>query len=116
MTSNSENDSSVYNKLVKTLNKIPEGFSLTEDGTHIRVLKWLFTEEEADIVRRMKLWAETVEELSERLDLPLPGLVEKLEAMINKGLIILNILHGILSFLPKSFIKYARCLIYLKFQ
>jgi len=87
MTSNSENDSSVYNKLVETLNKIPEGFILTEDGTHIRVLKWLFTEEEADIVRRMKLWAETVEELSERLDLPLPGLVEKLEAMINKGLI-----------------------------
>ncbi len=74
-----------YERLAETLNRIPNGFTPTEEGTHLKLLRWIFTEEEADLASKMKLIAETVEELSSRLNLPLEGLKEKLETMVSKG-------------------------------
>ena len=74
-----------YEKLAETLNKIPNSFTPTEEGTHIKLLKWIFTEEEADLASKMKLKPETTDELSDRLNIPLEGLNERLETMISKG-------------------------------
>jgi electron transport complex protein RnfB len=74
-----------YERLAETLNKIPNGFAKTADGTHLKVLQWIFTPDEADIASKMKLMPETVEELSSRLNLPIEGLSEKLENMDKKG-------------------------------
>lgn len=75
-----------FERLAETLNKIPNGFPKTADGTHLKVLQWIFTPEEADLASKMKLIGETVEEISERLDIEgLEGLTEKLETMVEKG-------------------------------
>ncbi|MFX1538139.1 MAG: 4Fe-4S binding protein [Promethearchaeota archaeon] len=83
-----ETSTSPYKRLSETLNKIPHGFPKAKDGiTHLKVLMWIFSEDEADFVSKMKLMGETVEELSTRLDIPINGLNQKLEKMVNRGLI-----------------------------
>ncbi|GAI83226.1 unnamed protein product, partial [marine sediment metagenome] len=74
-----------YEKLAEILNKIPNGYVKTDDGTHLRVLQWIFTPDEAELASKMKLMGETVDELASRLDLPIKGLVGKLETMVTKG-------------------------------
>jgi ferredoxin len=56
-----------------------------EDGTHLRVLEWIYTPEEADLASRMKLRGETLEELVTRLQISADGLEERLETMAKKG-------------------------------
>ncbi len=80
-----------YVKLAETLNKIPNGYASTPDGTHLRVLQWIFDPDEAELASKLKLMAETVEEISKRLGIPLEGLKDKLEIMHNKGQI--NVLN-----------------------
>jgi len=74
-----------YERLAATLDKIPNSFTSTEDGTHLRVLEWIFTPEEADLASQMKLRGETIEELITRLELSAKGLEELLENMAEKG-------------------------------
>jgi NAD-dependent dihydropyrimidine dehydrogenase PreA subunit len=65
-----------YERLAETLNKIPNGYTKTEDGTHKRVL---------DLSSKMKLKGETAEELAVRLNISINGLEERLETMYSKG-------------------------------
>ncbi len=44
----------IYHKLAKHLNKTPGGFPATESGVEIRILKRLFTEQEAENVQWMR--------------------------------------------------------------
>ncbi|MHA1912649.1 MAG: hypothetical protein ACTSYA_13260 [Candidatus Kariarchaeaceae archaeon] len=74
-----------YENLAQRLHKIPNGFAIIPDGTHLKVLKWIFTPEEALIASQMKLISEKVNELATRLQLPEKDLSEKLEIMISKG-------------------------------
>jgi len=74
-----------YERLAATLDKIPNSFTSTEDGTHLRILEWIFTPEEADLASLMKLRGETIEELITRLGLSVKGLEELLENMAEKG-------------------------------
>jgi ferredoxin len=67
------------------LNTIPNGFNLTDDGTHLRVLQWIFTPEEAELTSRLKLSGETIEVMSERLEIPPNELTKTLDNMVNKG-------------------------------
>ena len=74
-----------YEKLAKTLNRIPNGFPTTEDGTHLKVLEWIFEPEEAEIASRMKLTGQTIKRMSKRLKIPLEKLAQKIETMYKKG-------------------------------
>lgn len=74
-----------YTRLAETLDKIPNGYPHTQDGTHLRVLEWIFTPEEADLASRMKLSGETSEEMAGRLKIPVKELVRRLESMVKKG-------------------------------
>lgn len=77
-----------HERLAETLDKIPHGFPKTKDGiTHIKVLKSIYSENEADLASKMKLIGETIEELSIRLNKPIEVLEEQLENMKAKGLI-----------------------------
>ncbi|NHJ12526.1 MAG: 4Fe-4S ferredoxin [Candidatus Thorarchaeota archaeon] len=75
----------VYERLAKLLDRIPNGFTPIEDGTHLRVLEWIFTPEEAELATKMRLWGETVEEMAERLQLQEEQLLPLLETMVEKG-------------------------------
>lgn len=77
--------SDAYERLAKTLDKIPNGYPAVESGAHLKVLEWIFTPEEADLASQMKLKGETVEQLAERLEIPVEGLKERLDTMVEKG-------------------------------
>lgn len=74
-----------YEQLTDTLYKIPQGFPITENGIHLRVLEWIFTPEEAELASKMKITGETLPKMSRRLRIPEDKLLEKLEIMHSKG-------------------------------
>ncbi len=74
-----------YEKLAEVLDKIPNAFPVAEDGTHLRVLEWIFTPEEADLASKLKMKGETAEEIAIRLNLDKKEVEELLETMESKG-------------------------------
>jgi Na+-translocating ferredoxin:NAD+ oxidoreductase subunit B len=76
---------SVYNRLAKVLDTLPNGFPPTESGVEIKLLKKVFTPEQADLFCEMRLTFETVEEIAGRTGQPLDGLKEMLIGMSKSG-------------------------------
>jgi electron transport complex protein RnfB len=74
-----------YEQLAETLDKIPNSFTPTEDGSHLGLLKWIFTPEEAILASHMKLRGETAEEIADRLGIYVEGLENRFEEMADKG-------------------------------
>jgi Na+-translocating ferredoxin:NAD+ oxidoreductase subunit B len=79
------NDNPIYKKLAKVLDTLPNGFPATESGVEIKLLKTIFTPEEADLFCDLRLTFETPQQVSERTGRSLDGLAEQLETMWNKG-------------------------------
>ncbi|NIS82994.1 MAG: 4Fe-4S ferredoxin [Anaerolineales bacterium] len=77
----------VYKDLAHFLDKLPGGYPATESGVELRILRRLFTEEEAAFTLHLSMRPEQVEAIAERAGLD-PGLcAERLETMSKKGLI-----------------------------
>ncbi len=77
----------VYERLATHLDNLPGGFPRTESGVEVRILKRLFTEEEAIIACYLRMMPEPVERIARRAGLPPEELAEKLYQMSRKGLI-----------------------------
>lgn len=77
----------IYRKLQKRLDQLPVGFPKTESGVEIRLLKYLFTPEEAQITELLSFLPETIQVIHKRvkkiiaspkdLEVILDGLAEK---------------------------------------
>jgi Na+-translocating ferredoxin:NAD+ oxidoreductase subunit B len=76
---------SVYKRLAKVLDTLPNGFPSTESGVEIKLLKKVFTPEQADLFCEMRLTFETVGEIAVRTGRPLEGLKEMLINMSKSG-------------------------------
>lgn len=74
-----------YHRLAKVLDTLPNGFPSTESGIEIRLLKKIFTPEEADLFCDLKLTPETAAQIAQRTGRPLEGLEEKLVSMGQRG-------------------------------
>ncbi len=79
--------SDIYQKLAVHLDNLPGGYPVTESGVELRILRRLFTEQEADIARRLIMKPESVEGISNRTGLQPAELAISLEEMATKGLI-----------------------------
>ncbi len=79
--------SKVYETLAEHLDRLPAGFPRTESGVEIRILKKLFTPEEAQLAPLLTMKPETVEAIARRAGLDPDVLGPKLEEMARKGLI-----------------------------
>ena len=77
----------IYGRLATHLDNLPGGFPRTETGVEIRILKRLFTEEEALLACYLQMLPEPVERIAKRANLPPEELAEKLYRMSHKGLI-----------------------------
>ncbi|MFX1450434.1 MAG: ATP-binding protein [Promethearchaeota archaeon] len=83
----------IYRELQQHLDKMPIGYPSTKSGVEIRILKSLFTPEEAKIAVRLKFSAkpsEPLESIYERvkdLGYSIEELEKKLDNMVKKGLI-----------------------------
>jgi electron transport complex protein RnfB len=75
----------IYRKLAKVLDTLPNGFPSTESGVEIKLLKKIFTPEQADLFCDLRLTFETVEEIAGRTGRPLEGLKERLIMMAKSG-------------------------------
>lgn len=77
----------IFVRLRDYLNQLPLGFPATESGVEIKLLKALFTEEEAALALLLGPIPEEPEQIALRNGIPAAGLADKLEAMSKKGLI-----------------------------
>jgi electron transport complex protein RnfB len=74
-----------YYRLSKILDSMPNGFPPTDDGLEIRILKKIYTPEEADIATKLKMKFETAEAVAARTGMDAGYLKEMLQKMTNQG-------------------------------
>jgi Pyruvate/2-oxoacid:ferredoxin oxidoreductase delta subunit len=77
----------VYEKLANHLDSLPTGYPRTESGVEMRILKRLFSPEEAQIATALTMMPEPVAGIAARVDKDEALLAETLETMARKGLI-----------------------------
>lgn len=77
----------VYHKLAEHLDNLPSGFPSTENGVEIRILKRLFSPEEATIALALKMKQEPPAAIAQRLNMEETEIAPVLEKMSKKGLI-----------------------------
>ena len=92
-----------YYDLREFLNQFPRGFLETESCVEIKILKKLFTEEEARLTVKLSTIPEGFDNIADRLSMNVDELEEKLEAMANKGLIFRIRRKGITSYRAAPF-------------
>ena len=77
----------VYEKLAQHLDNLPAGFPRTENGVEMRILRRLFTPEEADLATHLSLIEEDARVIARRARLPYEETSQRLDEMEKKGLI-----------------------------
>lgn len=77
----------IYKELAKHLDHLPAGFPATESGVELRILRRLFSQEEATIAMALTMLAESSEQIAARLNRDNDELAPILEVMAKKGLI-----------------------------
>lgn len=94
----------VYEKLREHLNDLPVGFPKTESGVETRILKRLFTEEEAEMAMHLTYIPETVEQIAQRANQDPKEINPLLERMADRGLIFRSHKAGITQYRAEWFV------------
>lgn len=76
-----------YRKLAQHLDKLPGGFPPSDSGVELRLLKRLFTPEEAELAVHLTLDREEARVIGDRVGLDLAEAEQRLREMARKGLI-----------------------------
>lgn len=82
-----EHDRHVYENLAAHLDRLPSGFPRTESGVELRILRRLFTPQEALLAQQLSLKPETDEQIAARSGRAVAEVAEMLLEMSRKGLI-----------------------------
>lgn len=77
-----------YQSLAEHLDRLPGGFGTSDSGADLRLLRRLFTPEEAELAIHLKLDAEPAEAIAKRIQLPVGETTHRLNEMAEKGLIL----------------------------
>jgi len=77
----------VYQKLARYLDDLPGGFPATATGVELRILRRLFTSEEAEMALKLSLLDEEARVIARRARMPVEEAARLLEQMAGKGLI-----------------------------
>lgn len=94
----------VYKKLALHLDKTPSGFPETETGVELRILKQLFTEEEAQLALSLIMMLEPVEAIAQRAGKKPEEIEPVLIEMGKKGLLIHVNKDGVNTFMQLHFV------------
>jgi len=89
----------VYERLADHLDAMPHGYPKSENGAELKLLKKIFTEEEAEVASQMKMMPESADQIAERLGKDAKEMAEFLELMTSKG--------QIMGIGPKDFRMYG---------
>ena len=98
-----------YIKLQEQLDKMPIGYPATESGVELRILKHLFTPEEAQIALHLNLIHEPIDKIFKRVQktkstISVEELEEILDRLVKKGAITSRIKNGKKSY---SYLQFA---------
>lgn len=94
----------VYKKLAQKLNELPQGFPPTESDVELKILKWIFEPEEAEIAINLPFEPETIDSIATRLGKPYEETKAILEGMLErKQIFCLNISGKLCYLLPPFF-------------
>ncbi len=77
----------VYTRLREFMDKLPVGYPETPTGVEIKILKKLWTPDEAELTMKLKNEPEEISVIAKRVGMDEAELAEKLEAMAQKGII-----------------------------
>ncbi len=94
----------IYYKLANHLNNTPGGFPATESGVEIRILKRLFTEEEAETALFLVMRPEPLSVIAERAKRTIEELEPILKQMVVKGLAIHSARKGNNYYMAAQFV------------
>ncbi len=75
----------VFRELQKMLDSIPNGFPATESGVEIKILKRIFTEDEAKLFMKLRMRMEPVTKIAKRIGMDEAVLKQRLKLMRQKG-------------------------------
>ena len=84
------NDDNEYRKLQKHIDRMPLGFPESDTGLDIKLLKYHFNPEEAEIALNLSMLPEPLERIHKRMKSTISAgeLEKKLDGLVNKGAII----------------------------
>jgi NAD-dependent dihydropyrimidine dehydrogenase PreA subunit len=77
----------VYERLAHHLDDLPAGFPRTESGVELRILRRLFTSEDAELAVHLTLIPGEPRVIADRAKIPVEEAAGRLEEMVKKGLI-----------------------------
>jgi Na+-translocating ferredoxin:NAD+ oxidoreductase subunit B len=77
----------VYERLAAHLDDLPAGFPRTESGVELRILRRLFTPEDAGLALYLTLIPAEPQVIASRAEIPVEEAAGRLEEMVKKGLI-----------------------------
>jgi Na+-translocating ferredoxin:NAD+ oxidoreductase subunit B len=78
----------IYRKLAEHLDNLPGGFPPTESGVELRILRRLFTPEEAELALHLTLIPEEARVIARRAKIPIADAAGRLDRMARKGLLL----------------------------
>lgn len=78
----------VYERLAQHLDNLPGGFSRTESGVELRILRRLFTPEDAELALHLTLIPEEPRVIARRADISVEEAARRLEEMEQKRLVL----------------------------
>lgn len=84
----------VYDKLADALNALPNAFPRTKTGSDIHLLKYMYTQKEAELASELSIKPETVKEIAERLKLPSKEIQAGLLHLAKQGMAIVDMSSG----------------------
>jgi ferredoxin len=87
-----------YKQLAERLDSLPNGFPPTESGVELRLLKKLFSLEEAELASKLRLTKETSAQITGRTGGDLKEVRKLLKQMVKRGLISFGKVEGGLGF------------------
>jgi electron transport complex protein RnfB len=95
----------LYRQLAEHLDNMPGGFPATESGVELRILRRLFTPEEAELALHLTVLPEEPARVARRLRLPEEETARRLEDMAKKGLIYrVQSKDGLLKYMAWQFV------------
>lgn len=95
---------SIYQQLRKRLDTMGVGYPETESGVEIKILKKLFSEEEADLFLSLSETMELPEAVAERTGLSVDEAARRLEDMARKGLLFRHKRDNIVRYSAVAFV------------
>lgn len=76
---------SSYKRLAEKLDELPNGYPATQSGVELKILRKLFTPEEAELAAQLRARPTTVEKVASRVEKPLDDVQALLDSMVAKG-------------------------------